>query len=492
MSGFKLDGPGVVETREIQDNVHGLITLSPLAYRIINTTIFKRLKNLKQLGNSHEVFPSGNHTRFEHSLGVMHIAGELCQALRKTGKAEITNQDQLCVEIAGLCHDLGHGPFSHLWEVFVQSVNPKCGWTHEQSSLDMLDMIIEKYEIKLSDYGLGEKDLVFIKELIFGPLEGQDPKKEYPYKGRGPEKYFLYEIISNKLTGVDVDKWDYFLRDNISLKIGITFDHHRFLKNMTLADWPFFAADKDKLTVKRIAIRDKEFDNCQEMFLDRSRLHRKGYQHRVVKLMDKMMVDAWIAADDHFPLISGAEGKTYKLSAACQDPEGLVQLTDEWVNQTIRNSSDPGLREARMILKRIDDRDTYKTIAQIENGSIEGSECYYEESLRDASGLFSLSEEDLEDEDILRPDDLCLFKININMGKKDKTNPVLSMLFCDKHGTVDVKTEDDLREIAPSKLHEEHLFVLCRRNNPALEGRAREMVKNWANQFPGWRTKLMV
>jgi HD superfamily phosphohydrolase len=79
----------VVETREIQDNVHGLITvrnafqkyfdntfilqLSPLAYKIINTTIFKRLKNLKQLGNSHEVFPSGNHTRFEHSLGVMHI-----------------------------------------------------------------------------------------------------------------------------------------------------------------------------------------------------------------------------------------------------------------------------------------------------------------------------------------------------------------------------------------------------------------------------------
>ena len=75
----------MVKTREIQDNVHGLITvrnafykyfdytitlqLSPLAYKIINTTIFKRLKNLKQLGNSHEVFPSGNQTRFEHSKG---------------------------------------------------------------------------------------------------------------------------------------------------------------------------------------------------------------------------------------------------------------------------------------------------------------------------------------------------------------------------------------------------------------------------------------
>ena len=162
---------------------------------------------------------------------------------------------------------------------------------------------------------------------ILGPLEGQDPKKEYPYLGRGegcqrlmqfwiiyvfqvPRNIFFMKLFrinwqvnycikltkinsfKDKYLGVDVDKWDYFLRDNNSLKIGITFDHHRykgyalriyiihshlrFLKNITLADWPFFAAgkqdykynnhtclDKDKLTVKRIAIRDKEFDNCQ-------------------------------------------------------------------------------------------------------------------------------------------------------------------------------------------------------------------------------------
>ena len=75
----------------------------------------------------------------------------------------------------------------------------------------------------------------------------------------GPEKYFLYEIISNKITGIDVDKWDYFLRDNLNLRIGITFDYKRFfksvkmaltysafrfLKNMAIADWPFFEDGK--------------------------------------------------------------------------------------------------------------------------------------------------------------------------------------------------------------------------------------------------------
>jgi len=156
--------PGCVEVRQVQDNVHGLITLSPLAYRIINTDVFKRLKSLKQLGCVHEVYPSGVHSRFEHSLGVMHIAGELCDALNITGK------DKLCIEIAGLCHDLGHGPFSHLYEVLVRTANPQSEWTHEQSSLDMLDLIIERYNINIGDYGFAESDLYFIKELIYGIL----------------------------------------------------------------------------------------------------------------------------------------------------------------------------------------------------------------------------------------------------------------------------------------------------------------------------------
>merc|ERR1711936_189561 len=151
-----------------------------------------------------------------------------------------------------------------------------------------------------------------------------------------------------------------------------------------------------------------------------------------------------------------------------------------------------GLEKARDILKRIDDRDKYKIIAQIDNSYIEGSECYYEESLRDTSGLLSMTEVDLSDDELLRPDDICIFKKNINMGRKDKSNPVLSMLFYDKHGKVEVKKEEDLKEIAPAKLHEEHLFVLCRRNNPDILKKAKSAVQNWASKFPGWKSKFYV
>lgn len=478
LSSDDYDGPGDGERRSIQDNVHGLIVLPPLAYRVINTSVFKRLKSLKQLGCCHEVYPSGNHTRFEHSLGVMHVAGKLIDALAESN--QITEKDKLCVQIAGLCHDLGHGPYSHLWESFVMEANPDSKWTHEKSSLDMLDYLLKDYSIDLKEFGLDENDLLFIKELIYGPLDKSTSGSGYQYKGRGPEKFFLYEIISNKVTGVDVDKWDYFLRDDMNLKIGITFDYKRLLQNMKTVDWP----TKDgSIRVKRIAIRDKEFDNCQEMFLDRARLHRKAYQHRVVKTYDRMLLDAWLASDPYMT-VKGEGGKEYKLSEACEDVTAFVKLTDS-LDQTIRNSDGDDMKEAREIMKRMDDRNLYRMVAQIENGTITGSEASYHESL---TQFFNSPEADMTGPGMLRPEDIAIVKKRVNMGK-GKTNPVLSMLFYNKHGEVEVKTEDDLKKIAPAQLAEENLFVLCRKNDKMTIEKARSYVEAWVKKFPDWQLK---
>lgn len=83
--------------------------------------------------------------------------------------------------------------------------------------------------------------------------------------------------------GIDVDKWDYFLRDDYYLKINHIFNYKRFIKLSKIVK----TGDPPR---RRICILDKESENLLEMFQDRARLHRHGYQHRVTKIADKMLV----------------------------------------------------------------------------------------------------------------------------------------------------------------------------------------------------------
>lgn len=84
----------------------------------------------------------------------------------------VSDRDMLCVQLAGLCHDLGHGPFSHVYDnEFIPRVDPSKIWTHEEGSEMMLDHLLESNQIDLRRYGLvPEVDVPFIKELIRGIL----------------------------------------------------------------------------------------------------------------------------------------------------------------------------------------------------------------------------------------------------------------------------------------------------------------------------------
>ncbi|XP_051742784.1 deoxynucleoside triphosphate triphosphohydrolase SAMHD1-like [Ctenopharyngodon idella] len=114
------------DVKVVNDSVHGHIELHPLLVKIIDTPQFQRLRDIKQLGAGYWVFPGASHNRFEHSIGVAHLAGCLVKSLQeKQPKLHIDNRDVLCVQIAGLCHDLGHGPFSHLFDKkFIPAVKP--------------------------------------------------------------------------------------------------------------------------------------------------------------------------------------------------------------------------------------------------------------------------------------------------------------------------------------------------------------------------------
>ncbi|XP_042563447.1 deoxynucleoside triphosphate triphosphohydrolase SAMHD1-like [Clupea harengus] len=97
-----------VPMKVFNDPIHGHIEMHPLLVRIIDTPQFQRLRHIRQLGGKYLVFPGASHNRFEHSLGVGYLAGQLVQVLNeRQPELLITRRDILCVQIAGLCHDLG-------------------------------------------------------------------------------------------------------------------------------------------------------------------------------------------------------------------------------------------------------------------------------------------------------------------------------------------------------------------------------------------------
>lgn len=349
----------------INDNIHGHMTFPTVAMLIVDTPQFQRLRNIKQLGNNHFVFPGATHSRFQHSLGVGHLAAKFALALRDQKPDLVDQKDVDCVMIAGLCHDLGHGPWSHFWEGYIKFVNKGEDMHHEDLSIQMLDRLLDVNNLrpKLLAYGIDETDILFIKELIAGPIDPETglPSRKpqgdntWPYRGRSEVKGFLYEIVANKENGIDVDKWDYFLRDDQALKIGITFKYERFIACARLMRHDPSSQDRH-----RICIRDKEADNIREMFIDRARLHRHGYQHRVTKTIDVMLMDALKEADSCIS-VKGSDGKMYPPSQCHKDIVAYEKLTDSVFQKILECDSE----EAISIVNKILTRNLYKMLAEI-------------------------------------------------------------------------------------------------------------------------------
>ncbi|XP_028265236.1 deoxynucleoside triphosphate triphosphohydrolase SAMHD1-like [Parambassis ranga] len=338
-------------SKVINDPIHGHMELHPLLVKIIDTPQFQRLRNIKQLGGAYFVYPGASHNRFEHSIGVGYLAGELAKALKsKQPELDITDTDILCVQIAGLCHDLGHGPFSHLYDqMFIPSAFPNDDpqWKHEKASVQMLDHMVETNNLQSSMelYGLNlQTDLKFIKEMIAPQkTDLKQRKDEGPQKTDQERRSFLYEIVSNPITGIDVDKFDYFARDCHHLGIKNNFDHMRFIK---------FA----RVCENHICSRDKEVINLYDMFATRHALHRRAYQHKVNKNIELMITDAFLKADKHIQ-IEGSGGKMFSLSQAKDDMEAYTKLTDQVMEQILHSSLE--MEGARSLLQRILTRDLY-------------------------------------------------------------------------------------------------------------------------------------
>jgi len=402
------------------DPVHGHIELHPICVKIVDTQHFQRLRQISQLGGVYYVFPGASHNRFEHSLGVCHLANLMTQQLQRcTSKLQqneqITEADALCVQIAGLCHDLGHGIWSHLYDQIFKrqlTLGAEKVWQHEHASIAMFEAALEDNggalyeEMKSQPYNLTDEDIHFIKELILGS-EKEARKAGFTWRGRGAKSY-LYEIVANKRNGVDVDKFDYFSRDCHHLGISKSFDALRLLRLARVY------RDNDEL---RICYPYKEAWNVYELFHTRYNLHKRAYQHRVAMAVELMLADALVAANPHY-MIQGKNGSEHTLASCVNDMEAYIKVTDHVIS-AIEFSSDQKLEPARKILQRIRKRQFYKMayetllLANITEEAVLNGQAATVYLIEFGQSLRASKNFDKQDFYV------CSVKINYGLGEKD-------------------------------------------------------------------------
>ena len=376
----------------------------------------------------------------------------------------ITDNELLCVKIAGLCHDLGHGPFSHLFDgAFIPRSKTKSssGWTHEQCSCDLFDEMIrknEKVRKLFEECGIGDKEQIMIKSMIMGQPENNiKGALDTVYHGRSYRKQFLFEIVSNKATGIDCDKFDYFARDTHHVGIQNSFDFKRYFKNIRI-----MPVEQEL----RICARDKEESNLYEMFHIRWTLHRQVYQHKTISQVAELMTQGLLLADGKF-----------NISNSIDDMDRFTCMTDSIFFEILRSTDESeDVVKAKDIFHRIQNRQLYQYCGEVNPKIVEDSQS---KELTSSQKVITPEEAAIEiagfGKDI-SPDDLCVLKAYFSFGKKGE-NPMKKMHFFGKNGKVKQGQLTGLSSLLPRNFEEEYLRVYCK--NPLNK----ESVEH---AFDGW------
>src|SRR5919109_535930 len=255
----------------IKDPIHGYIRLGETERSVVDTRPVQRLRRLRQLAGSEFVYPAANHSRFEHVLGVMHLAGALTDVLPVRLDAHGREQ----VRLAGLLHDIGHGPFSHVFEPLVVKHLKK---THE----DFVPWLVNETEVadKLDAAGFSPRKVGL---LAVGRLGDR-------------KRPFLDQIISSS---VDVDKMDFIVRDSFHTGAGYgSVDVHRLLYTMDV-------------TNGNLSVDGRAVPTLENLLLARLESFRTIYFHRASRAVQIMIVRALEAAKDDLSLLSFDEPDDY-------------------------------------------------------------------------------------------------------------------------------------------------------------------------------------
>jgi len=286
---------------QFRDPIHGFIHVSRDEQKIIDSPPFQRLRNIRQLGTSYLVYHGAEHTRFGHSIGVMHLVTRAFSAVTENTKglfrhdfkentAYILWYRQI-LRLIALTHDLGHAPFSHASEELF----PK-GLSHENYTEKIIkETVIAEYIKEIGaklhtdiseSVGISSDDLIqnlkirpITPELIW-TIYGEKPRladDEYIM----PDFMFLKGFMDSEL---DCDKMDYLLRDSYycGVKYG-EYDLDRLISSLTVNK-------NEQENTLQLAIKSSGIQALEEFIIARYFMFIQVYFHRSRKAFDKLLI----------------------------------------------------------------------------------------------------------------------------------------------------------------------------------------------------------
>lgn len=250
--------------RQIRCPVHGFIQLNADDGKIVATRVFQRLRGIKQLAFANLVYPGALHTRFDHTLGVYHIAQLMGEQF------ELGPSDQSLVRQAALLHDLGHGPFSHVSENVLERYADRAKLAGRIKAKEKIHELVTA-DIILTDAELGKLIAEERRERLVSLLTA------------GYGEPLLRDIISGPL---DADKQDYLLRDSLfcGVRYGV-FDLHQFHRSLCVGEHG---------SEKSLMIRPTGVHALEQFVLAKYYLTTQVYAHRVRLVTDHMLTRAVI------------------------------------------------------------------------------------------------------------------------------------------------------------------------------------------------------
>lgn len=385
----------------INDPVHGHMYFPGIVVDAIDTPQVQRLRELKQLGTSYYVFPGASHNRFEHSLGTAHLATNMFDALRTRAASDVrdalTGADRVAVQLAGLCHDLGHGPFSHVFDneflprrVAGWHAGDEPPWNHEAMGADMFRWMVDDNGMDL-DKGVIDRvcDLITSSNV----------------ESATPGTKFLWDIVANKRNSIDVDKFEYLLRDQHGTGVKGNVDVGRLMSFMKVID-------------DQICFKASEVYNVYDLFHTRANMHQKVYTHKKAKAIEYMIVDALVEADVAWDS---------EISKSIWDVNEFIRL-DDTILKRIEWSKESKLQKGRDLVRKIRRRELYQYVNDfaVPEEDIIGFKPVTEVDITSCQG----------DNNIpggLRPDDIIIQNVKIDYSMKSK-NPVDSVKFFQDYG----------------------------------------------------------